>query len=62
MPVGIANGTVYICGFGTDQLLRLKGRNYPRFSKDVLQYSDTLIDNWGVAVQHLKPFQDLGTI
>lgn len=62
MPVGIANGTVYICGYGTDQLLRLKGRSYPRFSKDVLQYSDTLIDNWGVAVQHLKPFQDLGSI
>jgi hypothetical protein len=62
MPVGIANGTVYICGFGTDQLLRVKGRKYPRFSKDVLQYSDTLIDNWGVAVQHLKPFKDLGLI
>ena len=62
MPVGIANGTVYICGFGTDQLLRLKGRNYPRFSKDVLQYCDTLIDNWGVAVQHLTPFNELRSI
>lgn len=62
MPVGIANGAVYICGYGTDRLLRVMGREYPRFSKDVLQYSDTLIDNWGIAMHHLDPFHSIGSI
>lgn len=62
MPVGIANGSVYICGFATDRTLRLRGRHYPKYSKDVVQYSDTLIDNWGVAVQHLTAFKNIGSV
>lgn len=62
MSIGLTSGTVYLCGFATDKTLRVKGRSYPRFSKDVLQYSDTLISNWGVSFQHLTPWSDLASI
>jgi hypothetical protein len=61
-PVGIANGSVYVAGFATDNYLRLNGKPYPRYSKDVLQYSDTLISNWGISVQKLTPWTDLGNL
>ena len=62
MPVGLGSGTVYVCGFATDKTLRLKGRSYPRFSKDVLQYSDTLIANWGISFQQLSPWPELALV
>ena len=62
MPVGLGLGTVYVCGFATDKTLRLKGRSYPRFSKDVIQYSDTLISNWGLSFQQLSPWPKLSSV
>ena len=62
MPVGLGSGTVYVCGFATDRTLRVKGRSYPRFSKDVLQYSDTLISNWGLSFKQLSPWPNLSSV
>ena len=53
--VGLGSGSVYISGVASDRQLRIHGRIYPRFSKDVLQYPDTLIDNWGMPIRKLDP-------
>jgi hypothetical protein len=62
MSVGLGSGTVYVCGFATDRTLRVKGRSYPRYSKDVLQYPDTLISNWGLSFQELSPWSKLSSV
>lgn len=62
MQVGIGPGSVLISGFATDRTLRIKGRSFPRYSKDILQYSDTLIDNWGISFEKLSPLEKLKSV
>jgi len=59
MDVYLYDGFVYIPGYIKEKEFRVKGKEYPRFSKDIRQYSDTLVDNWGVDIKELNPMSNL---
>lgn len=53
--IGIKNGSVHVLGQVDDGELRVKGNLIPRFSKNVEQYSETKVDNWGISIHQINP-------
>jgi hypothetical protein len=58
-PVFLDKPVAHILGWEDDSEFRLSGQDFPRFSKDIEQYQDTLIDNLGIDVSVLKPFHEI---
>lgn len=59
VDIYIYNPIIFLTGFIDDEDYRIEGREYRRYSKDVKQYSDTYIDNFGCLVSHLRPIKDI---
>ena len=53
--IGIENGSVHVLGQIDDGELRVRGSLIPRFSKNIEQYSETKVDNWGIAIHQIHP-------
>jgi len=56
------NPKVYLTGYINEKEFRVKGKKYPRFSKNVKQYPETKVDNIGIDVKKLYPLNELEDI
>jgi hypothetical protein len=53
---------IYIAGWMKDEDLRIQGRTYKRFDKNIPQYSEIKIDNWGLEVSELNNMESIKTL
>jgi len=56
------NPNVYLTGYINERDFRVKGKKYPRFSKNIKQYPETKVDNLGIDVKKLSPLSELEDI
>jgi hypothetical protein len=57
--IGIDGASVHVLGQIDDGELRIKGNLIPRFSKSIEQYSETKVDNWGIAIHQIHPLSKI---
>ena len=51
--------TIYIAGWIHEDDMRVDGKEYKRFCKDVEQYQEIKVDNWGCDVRDLNPLNNI---
>jgi hypothetical protein len=56
------NSTLYLLGWLDEEGLRVEGKKYPRFAKNIKQYQETKVDNWGINVSELYPIKNINNI
>lgn len=56
------NGEVILTGWIDENEMRLIGNKVPRFSKNILQYQETKVDNWGCKISELKSMDTIKTL
>lgn len=50
---------VHLAGWIYEEDFRVIGKEFKRFSKNILQYSETKVDNWGCAIKELNPMSSI---
>jgi len=53
---------LYLLGWLDEESMRIEGKVIPRFTKNIRQYSETKVDNWGCLISDLNPMSDLRSI
>lgn len=56
------NYDIYIAGWIHENDMRVDGREYKRFSKEVEQYQEIKVDNWGCDVVDLNPLKNINEL
>ena len=58
----INNCEIILLGWIDEAKLRIIGRKYPRFCKDITQYSEIKVDNWGCQISDLNSMSSIKNI
>jgi hypothetical protein len=58
----IHKGKIYLLGWIFEEKLRVIGKEFPRFSKDIEQYQEIKVDNFGCNVTDLEPIKSIKSL